>query len=186
MYASRIISVISFTAMTALPVSAQQLDLFGDAATTTMTNTATGLFTQQSVGEGNVTATLATAADAAGNIGLLTSATSATTSTYTDSAGQDYLVTTNGGMVSIANSASTVMNQFVSDGTTISALLGAGVTLANGEIAVSQQALAEGDATATMNLPEMASGGAIANVQLTNSAIGAGNAISLPTTPLNP
>lgn len=165
-------------------VFAQNLDLFGTQATTTMTNTATGLFTQQTVGTGAVSATVNSAADAAGNIGLLTGGTNIV-ETYSDiTSGNDYYVRDNGGAVSLSNSASNVLNQFNSDGGTITTLLGAGVTLVNEQIAVAQQGLAEGDTTATMGLPDMAAAGAVSNLTISNSAIGAGNAINLPISPL--
>lgn len=184
MYLIKTASVLAIAIAATGAVSAQSLDLFGTAATTTMNNTGTGLFTQQSVGLGAVTATVNSAADAAGNIGLLTGGTS-TTQTYSDiTTGNTYFATDNGGAVTLSNSASNVLNQFSSDGTAITALLGTGVTLASDQIAVAQQGLAEGDTTATMGLPDMAAAGAVANLVISNSAIGSGNAINLPTSPL--
>lgn len=184
MYLLKIASVAALVMAAASSLSAQSLDLFGTAATTTMTNTGTGLFTQQTVGLGAVSATVSSAADAAGNVGLLTGGTNLT-ETYSDvTTGNAYFESNNGGAVTLSNSASNVLNQFNSDSNAITSLLGAGVTLANDQIAVAQQGLAEGDTTATMGLPDLATAGAVANLTIANSAIGAGNAINLPTTPL--
>lgn len=163
---------------------AQNLDLFGTQATTTMTNTATGLFSQQSVGVGAVSSTVNSAADAAGNVGLLTGGTTIV-ETYSDiTTGNTYYESNNGGAVTLSNSATNVLNQFNADRGTMTDLLGTGITLANEQVAVAQQGLAEGDTTATMGLPDMATAGAVSNLTVTNSAIGAGNVISLPINPL--
>jgi hypothetical protein len=175
-----------------LPASAQQLDLFGAAATTTMTSTATGLFTQQSVGQGAVTATLDGWATTGTTPVIVDTSNTATTDTYTAydgtaTANVDYYVRENN-TVTLQNSASNVLNQFSTDSSAMTSLLGTGVTLANGEIAIAQQALAEGTTDANMNLPslEPSDGSGLSNIVISNSAIGAGNVITLPTSPLSP
>lgn len=192
MQSSRLFALVLTWLVLAMPASAQQLDLFGDAATTTMTNTATGLFTQQAVGEGAVTATLDAWATTGTTPVIIDTANAATTDTYTAydataTANVDYYVRSNN-TVTLSNSASNVLNQFSTDATAMTDLLGAGVTLANGQIAIAQQALAEGTSGATLNLPslEPTDGSGLSNLTITNSAIGAGNVITMPTTPLNP
>lgn len=188
----RIVMTMALFCAVSLPASAQNLDLFGTNATTTMTNTATGLFSQQTVGTGTVTATFNSAADAAGNLGLVTGGTSAT-ETYNDGT-SDVLINNNGGMVTLSNSATNVLNQFTADGGEMTTLLGAGVTLANEQIAVAQQGMSEGDTTATMNMPDLATdvpaatpsaSNTVSNLTLANSSVGVGNAINLTMDPLN-
>lgn len=191
MISSRFFALVLACLAFAMPATAQQLDLFGAAATTTMTNTATGLFTQQSVGQGAVTATLDGWATTGTTPIIVDTANAATTETYTGystgaSANVDYYVSSNN-TVTLQNSASNVLNQFSTDSTGMTDLLGAGVTLTNGQVAIAQQALAEGDTTATLNLPtlEPTDGSGLSNLVISNSAIGAGNVITMPTTPLN-
>lgn len=193
MFASRFLALVLAVWAFALPASAQQLDLFGDAATTTMTNTATGLFSQQGVGEGAVTATLDGWASTGTTPVIIDTANAATTDTYTAydtgaTANVDYYVRSNN-TLTIQNSASNVLNQFSTDSTAMTDILGTGgVTLANGEIAIAQQSLAEGTTDANMNLPslEPTDGAGLSNLVISNSAIGAGNVITLPTSPISP
>lgn len=192
MFASRLMALFLACWAFVLPASAQQLDLFGAAATTTMTSTATGLFTQQSVGQGAVTATLDGWATTGTTPVIVDTSNTATTDTYTAydgtaTANVDYYVRENN-TVTLQNSASNVLNQFSTDSSAMTSLLGTGVTLANGEIAIAQQALAEGTTDANMNLPslEPSDGSGLSNIVISNSAIGAGNVITLPTSPLSP